>query len=232
MQSEQCLVSGMEEFLMPYTCLKNAWLGINQLLNHWKKLLVVVFSLKKFCAYIIGTKVTVYSDHVALRYLITKKDAKPWLIRWILLLQEFDIEIKDKKWVENYVADHLSRIVTKDNQITLIDAFPDEHMMAIQCSPWYADMVNYLVTNKMPELLDKNAKEKLKRESRHYVWDQPFLWRFCADQLINRCVNDNEIPSILQFCHTKVCRGHFRPWKTARKILESGLFWSTIFRDA
>lgn len=57
----------------------------------------MVFALEKFRSYLIGSKLTVFSDHAALRYLLTKKDAKPRLIRWILLLQEFDLEIKDKK---------------------------------------------------------------------------------------------------------------------------------------
>ncbi|KAL0312151.1 UNVERIFIED_CONTAM: Retrovirus-related Pol polyprotein from transposon [Sesamum radiatum] len=91
-----------------------------------KELLAVVFALEKFRHYLLGTEVVVYSDHAALRYLMSKKEAKPRLIRWILLLQEFDMTIKDNKGAENFVADHLSRLVTNDNLTPLNDEFPDK----------------------------------------------------------------------------------------------------------
>ena len=80
-----------------------------------------------------------------------KKDAKARLIRWILLLQEFNLEIRDKKGVENVVADHLSRILNYPcNELPINDDFPDEKLLAFFREPWFADIVNYLVTNQSP----------------------------------------------------------------------------------
>ncbi|CAL9029872.1 unnamed protein product, partial [Prunus brigantina] len=97
-----------------------------------KELLAVVFALEKFRSYLVGSKVIVYSDHAALRFLLTKKDAKPRLIRWILLLQEFDLEIRDKKGSENVVADHLSPLVDENHGdgkiLPLNESFPDEQL--------------------------------------------------------------------------------------------------------
>lgn len=113
-----------------------------------KELLAIVFALDKFRSYLVGAPITVYTDHSALKYLFTKQDAKARLIRWILLLQEFDLTIKDKKGVENVVADHLSRLEFEDHtsHIPIGDSFPDEQLFAISTTPWYADIVNYLVT--------------------------------------------------------------------------------------
>ncbi|KAL0312975.1 UNVERIFIED_CONTAM: Retrovirus-related Pol polyprotein from transposon.6 [Sesamum radiatum] len=152
-----------------------------------KELLAVVFALKKFRHYLLGTKIIVYSDHAALRYLMSKKEAKPRLIRWILLLQEFDLTIKDKKGAENLVADHLSRLVINNNPTPLNDEFPDEHLHATQgITPWYADIVNFLVTGTLPRDLTKARKDKIKSDAKYFVWDDPHLWKFCSDQIIRR----------------------------------------------
>ncbi|KAH9698193.1 hypothetical protein KPL71_023923 [Citrus sinensis] len=113
-----------------------------------KEMLAVVFALEKFRSYLIGCKIIIFTDHAALKYLLTKKDAKARLIRWVLLLQEFDLEFKDKKGTENVVADHLSRLHfdTITEPLILNESFPDEQLMNVEVLPWYADIVNYLVT--------------------------------------------------------------------------------------
>ena len=82
-----------------------------------------------------------------------KKDAKSRLIRWVLLLQEFDLEIKDKKGTENLVADHLSRLEGLSKEIQINDNFPYEQLLAIEDKepvPWFVDFVNYLVARVLP----------------------------------------------------------------------------------
>ncbi|RVW26109.1 Retrovirus-related Pol polyprotein from transposon 297 [Vitis vinifera] len=100
---------------------------------------------------LIGVFIIVFTDHSALKYLLTKQDAKERLIRWILLLQEFDLQIKDKKGVENVVADHLSRLVIAHNSHPLLinDDFPEESLMFLVKTPWYAHIANYLVTGEI-----------------------------------------------------------------------------------
>jgi hypothetical protein len=97
-----------------------------------KELLAVVFAFQKFRSYIVNSKVIVYTDHAAIKYLLAKKDAKPLLIRWILLLQEFDVEICDKKGVENVVAGHLSRMNRgQDDKEPIEDKMRDDHLYRV-----------------------------------------------------------------------------------------------------
>ena len=96
-----------------------------------KELLAVVLAMDKFRSYLVGAKVIVYTDHAALKYLLTKKDAKPRLIHWILLLQEFDLEIRDKKGADNYVADHLSRMQIQGSDLLLNDYLRDDTLLKV-----------------------------------------------------------------------------------------------------
>ncbi|GKC84271.1 reverse transcriptase domain-containing protein [Tanacetum coccineum] len=116
-----------------------------------KELMVVVFAFEKFRSYLVLSKTIMQTKHSALRHLFKKQDAKPRLIRWILLLQEFDIEIKDRKGTENVAADHLSWIendeTSDDSEVD--DDFPRETLMEMKTKdePWFADFANYLASD-------------------------------------------------------------------------------------
>jgi hypothetical protein len=122
-----------------------------------KELLAMVFAIEKFRSYLVGAKVIVYIDHATLKHLLTKKDAKPCLIQWILLLEEFDLEIRDKKGVENYVADLLSRLQFEESaELPINDYMRDDTLLKVSTiDPWYANIVNYIVVGYIPPGADK-----------------------------------------------------------------------------
>ncbi|KAK6151025.1 hypothetical protein DH2020_015957 [Rehmannia glutinosa] len=136
------------------------------------------------------------------------KDAKPRLIRWILLLQEFGVEIKDRKGCENVVADHLSRLENQEGAQGstgwIKEEFPDERLLMLEAKfPWYADFVNYLAAGVLPPDLSPYQKKKFLQE-----WE-----------------------GVLQQCHSAPSGGHFGPTRTTAKVLQSGLYWPTLFND-
>ena len=200
-----------------------------------KELLAIVFAFDKFRPYLIGNKVVVHTNHSAIKYLMSKKDAKPRLIRWVLLVQEFDVEIKDKKGTENLVADHLSRLEGAKDDVPVNDEFPDEKLLAIEdkrAVPWFTDFVNYLAAKVIPREFNYQQKKRFFAHLKHYYWEEPILYRHCADQVIRRCVPEDEMHSILIHCHTLPCGGHFGGQRTAAKVLQSGFYWPSLFKDA
>ena len=170
-----------------------------------KEMLAIVFACEKFRPYILGSHVIVHTDHATIKYLMSKKDAKPRLIRWVLLLQEFDLEIKDKKGCDNVIADHLSRVEhneTEKEETELKENFQDEQLFKVSFQiPWYADIVNYLACGVVPHEFSYQQKRKLKTDSRYYIWDDPLLFKRGADMIIRRCVPESEQGKILNECH-------------------------------
>ena len=129
-----------------------------------KEFLAVLFASDKFISYIVDSKVIVHTDHAAMKYLMEKKDAKPRLIRWVLLLQEFDLHITGRKGAENPVADNLSRLENiLDDPQPINDSFLDEQLAAINVphnTPWYADYANYIVAKYIPPSFTYQQKKK------------------------------------------------------------------------
>ncbi|KAJ8755397.1 hypothetical protein K2173_019195 [Erythroxylum novogranatense] len=174
-----------------------------------KELFAVVFALEKFRQYLLKSHVTIFTDHAAVRYLLQKPQSKPRLIRLP----------NDTQGV--------------DSSDLTCDSFPDSVLCAsIVKEPWFAHIVNYLMSGLTPPFMSQAQAQKLKSETRHYIWDAPHLWRMCSDQVIRKCVPHEEYDDIMSACHSMVCGGHFSARKTSRKILESGFYWPTLFKDS
>ena len=113
-----------------------------------KEMLAMVFACENFRPYILGSHVIMHTNHATIKYLMEKKDVKPRLIRWVLLLQEFDLEIKDKKGSDNVIDDHLSRMnkpTEEERGMEIEENFPNEQFFQVSVQlPWYADIVNNL----------------------------------------------------------------------------------------
>ena len=176
-----------------------------------KELLAVVYALDKFRAYLVGSDIIIFTDHSALNYLLTKHNAKARLIRWVLLLQEFNLQIKDKKGVENVVADHLSRLTIAHNTHNppINDKFPEESLLLVENTPWYAHIANYLATSEVPADWKTHDRKFFFVKIHSYYWEEPFLYKYCADQMIRKCVLKAEQLGILNHYHENACGGHF-----------------------
>nr|GEX86930.1 reverse transcriptase domain-containing protein [Tanacetum cinerariifolium] len=156
-----------------------------------KELLAVVYAFEKFRSYLIMNKSIVHTDHSALKYLFAKKDAKARLLRWVLLLQEFDFKVLDTKGAENLTADHLSRLENpyenvlepkEINETFLLETLSMVTFRGDYSAPWLQTLQ---ITTRVTSLL-----------------------RIYADQVIRRCMHSKEALDILEACHNGPTEGH------------------------
>ena len=112
------------------------------------------------------------------------------------------------------------------------ERFPDEQLFAVEEVPWYANTVNYLAKKILPLELTYQKRNKFFSDLKYYIWDDPFVYKQCANQIIRRCVSEEEMESIIHHCHSREVGGHFRVTKTTAKVLQSGFYWLSLFKDS
>nr|GEZ98260.1 reverse transcriptase domain-containing protein [Tanacetum cinerariifolium] len=187
------------------------------------------------------TFVKVYTDHSALKYLFAKQDAKLRLLQWILLLQEFDVIIRDKKGAENLAADYLSRLENPHqddlenkeiNETFPLDTLGRKYSRSDSSTPMVCQHCKLSCGEFRSERDVVPTKEKFFKDVKHYFWDDPYLFRICTDQVIRRCFHGQEAIDILTACHNGPTGGHHGVNYTAKKVFDSGFYWPMIYRDA
>ncbi|GJU98274.1 reverse transcriptase domain-containing protein [Tanacetum coccineum] len=99
-------------------------------------------------------------------------------------------------------------------------------------TPWFSDYENYHAENFIVKGMSTQQKNKFFKDVKHYFWDHPFLFKTCVDQVIRRCVSGQEAVDILSACHSGPTGGHYGANYTAKKVFDSGFFWTTIYKDA
>nr|GEZ07378.1 reverse transcriptase domain-containing protein [Tanacetum cinerariifolium] len=206
-----------------------------------KEMLAVVYAFKKFWSYLIMNKSIMYTDHPSLKYLFAKKGSKARLLHWVLLLQDFTFKVIDTKGAENLAADHLSRLenphqnVLDPNEINESLSLKTLNLVSTRgnsSTPWFADFANYRAGNFVVKGISSQQKNTVFKDVKHYFWDDPFLFKICVDQVIRRCVHDQEAIDILKACHYGPTGGHHGPNYTAKKVFDSGFYLPTIYCDA
>ncbi|GJW35148.1 reverse transcriptase domain-containing protein [Tanacetum coccineum] len=204
-----------------------------------KEMLAVVYAFEKFRSYLILNKSVVSTDHSALKYLFAKKDSKVRLLRWVLLLQEFDFNVIHTKGAKNLAADHLSRLENPYENVLdpkeVNEKFPLETLNMVtsrsdSSTPWFADYANYHAGNFIVKGMSSQQKNKFFKDVKHYFWDDPYLFKICADQMIRRCVAGQKAVDILTACHSGPIGGHYGANYTAKKFAKVMLKYGVTHR--
>ncbi|XP_075106826.1 uncharacterized protein LOC142179840 [Nicotiana tabacum] len=177
-----------------------------------KELLAVVWAFEKFPAYLVGTKVVVNSNHAAIRNTRSEGHKK--------ISTRPSIKARNHEHVE------------EGRQIK--EVFPNEQLFAITQDPplWYVDYVNYIMSGVLPPKIKSEARKRFLHNVNFYYWDEPFLYRQCADLLMRRCILEKEVELVLYDYYASPYGGYHGHYWIAANVLQSGFFWPTLFKDA
>ena len=153
--------------------------------------------------YVTGYQTFVHTDHAAIKYLMNKLNFNARIMTWLFILQQFYLTIVDKLGKENVVADFLSRLALPAGEEGMVDdQLPDEHIFSISTlSPWFVDIANYLVAGRLPPNLSFRERSRIITKSAPFTWIGGKLLKLGLDQILRRCVREEEVLDFLSSCH-------------------------------
>ena len=198
-----------------------------------REALAMVYSVKKFRHYLLASRFSFFVDHQALLYLVNKTHATGRISRWIVTLLEFDFKVVVRKGKDHVLADHFSRIPNGEEATGVDDETPDAALFAIDTIPsWASDIVRVLTEGAyFLKQLSRAQARVLLRKCGPFTMLRGNLYRKGNDDILRRCVADHDVIAVLEQAHCGNGSGHFNHEITARKVLQSGLWWPTLFKD-
>ena len=159
----------------------------------------MVYAVQKFRHYLLGTPFVFYVDHQALLYLVNKPIIQGRISQWLLLVQEFTFKIVVRPGKSHVSADHLLRIKLGEPPEGINDDFLDAQLFHVTVLPaWYACIGEYLLTGQFPSDMPPNERRKLVLRSQTFQLINGLLYKMGPQQILRRCVLEEEIPKVLK----------------------------------
>lgn len=197
-----------------------------------KLALAVVDVVQWLCHYILLRKTFVLAAVNPFQFVLSRRVIGGKYNRWIVILQEFNLEFLSAKSKKSLVFLELISELPCEEDIVYEESFPDEHLFLISSQdPWYGDIIIYLQTLKFPPTSSKDERQKLHHLSKNYVIIGDTLYRRGVDSILRRCLTLREVESMLNDFHSGACGGHLSRLTTTQKILRASYFWPSIFKD-
>jgi hypothetical protein len=197
--------------------------------------LAVIFSFKKFHHYLLGYKAKIVTDHKALTYLVNKPNPSGRIARWLLLMEEFDIDIIHRPGRRHGNVDGLTRAYEGMGDVSGDDDFPNAAIMSInaeEAPEEYREIILYLDGMRFPNGATKAGKTKITHKSRNYSMIGNQLSFQGRDGVLRQTIGKRDTSHLLYEFHDGFCGGHFVGRITTEKILQVGYYWPTFFKGA
>jgi hypothetical protein len=202
--------------------------------KHEEKLaLAVVLAVQKLHHYILLRTTKVVADSNPMQYLLSRRQVNGKFARWIIVLQEYDLEFSTPKSKKALVLAELVTYLPSNTPSAPVNTdFPDEHLFYIASDdPRYGDLLVYLRTQKFGQHLSRDDHRRIRHQAPRYLLIGDILYRRGVDTILRRCLTIDEVDKVLNDCHSGACGGHLSGITTAQKIIRAGYFWPTLFHD-
>ena len=202
--------------------------------SHVEKLaLAAVQAVQRFHHYILLCKTTVISDYNPMIYILTKQLLGGKYSKWIVILQEFDLEFEKSKSKKFLVfAELMCDFPCADTESVAEEPIVDESLFLISTlDPWYGYIIVYLQTQSFRPEISRSQRWKIRFQSQQYKIIGDTLYRLGVDSVFRRCLTHEEAEKVLNDCHSRACGGHMSGYATTQKILRTDYFRLSLFKD-